>query len=153
MQTFPLRYPGNMLDPDALPRDIYTQVNNLLKLLGLHLADAAIRLHLYEHRELVTDLWSRDEVEHVQGCAHGHAAVAYSYRLACIYAHTVLYALDGIQKALSKLAEIPGVPARLAEVRDADAVRCAAGNRQAPLQRRRESPARGTRRSSPWPYR
>jgi hypothetical protein len=119
MQTFPLRYPGNILDPDALPRDSYAQVNSLLKLLELHLADAAIGLHLYEHRELVPDLWSPDEVEHVQGCAHGHAGVAYGYRLVCIHAHTVLYALDGIQKALSKLAEIPGVPARLAEVRDA----------------------------------
>jgi hypothetical protein len=119
MQTFPLRYPGSVLDPDALPRDSYTQVNNLLKLLELHLADAAVGLHLYEHCELVPDLWSPDEVEHVQGCAHGHADVAYGYRLACIHAHTVLYALDGVQKALSKLAEIPGVPARLAEVRDA----------------------------------
>jgi hypothetical protein len=119
MQTFPLRYPGNLIDPDALPRDSYTQVSELLKLLELHLADAAVGLHLYGHRELVPDLWSRDQVDHVQGCAHGHADVAYSYRLACIHAHTVLYALDGIQKALSKLAEIPGVPPRLAEVRDA----------------------------------
>lgn len=119
MQTFPLRYPGNMIAPEALPRDSYTQVNNLLKLLELHLANAAIGLHLFQHRELVPDLWSADEVEHVQGCAHGHADVAYSYRLALIHAHTVLYALDGIQKALNKLAEIPGVPARLAEVRDA----------------------------------
>jgi hypothetical protein len=119
VQTFPLRYPGNMLDPDALPRDSYTQVNNLLKLLELHLADAAIGLHLFGHWQLVPDLWSSDEVEQVQGCAHGHADVAYSYRLACIHAHTVLYALDRIQKALNKLAEVPGVPARLAEVRDA----------------------------------
>lgn len=119
MQTFPLRYPGNMLDPNALPRDSCTQVNSLLELLELHLANAAIGLHLCQHRELVPDLWSPDEVGHVQGCAHGHADVAYSYRLACIHAHTVLYALDGVQKALNKLAEIPGVPARLAEIRDA----------------------------------
>lgn len=119
MQTFPLRYPGNMLDPDALPHDSYTQVNNLLKLMELHLTDATIGLHLFAHRQLVPDLWASDEVERVQGCGHGHADVAYSYRLACIHAHTVLYALDGIQKSLNKLAEVPGVPARLAEVRDA----------------------------------
>lgn len=116
MQTFPLRYPGIMLDPDGLPRDSYTQVNNLLRLLELHLADAAIGLHLFGHCQLVPDLWSSDEVAHVQGCAHGHADVAYGYRLACIHAHTVLYALDGIHKALTKLAAVPGVPARLAEV-------------------------------------
>ena len=119
MRTFPLRYPGNMLDADALPRDSHTQVSSLLKLLELHLADAAIGLHFYEHLQLVPDLWPADEVERVQGCAQGHADVAYSYRAACVHAHTVLYALDGIQKALNKLAEIPGVPARLAEVRDA----------------------------------
>lgn len=119
MQTFPLRYPGIMLDPEALPRDSYKQVSNLLRLLELHLADAAIGLHLYENWQLVPDLWSPDEVEHVQGCAHGHADMSYGYRAACIHAHTVLYALDGIQKALDKLAELPGVPPRLAEVRDA----------------------------------
>ena len=119
MQTFPLRYPGNTLDPDALPQNSYFQVNNLLRLLELHLIDAAIGLHLFGRRQLVSDLWSSDEVEHVRGCAHGHADVAYSYRLACIHAHAVLYALDGIQKALNKLAEVPGVPARVAEVRDA----------------------------------
>jgi hypothetical protein len=119
MQTFPLRYPGNMLDPDALPRDSYSQVNKLLRLLEFHLADAAIGLHLYQHHQLVPDLWSPDELKHVQGCAHGHANVAYTYRVACVHAHTVLYALDGIQKALDKLAGIPGVPARLTEVRDA----------------------------------
>jgi hypothetical protein len=113
MQPFPLRYPGAMLHWD-LPRDAHTQASSLLRLLEIQLADAVTGLDLFEQA-------INNQVRLTSDCAHAHVGSDgyYQLRLPCIHAHTVLYALDGIRKALDKLTGIPGLPAEITAIRDA----------------------------------
>jgi hypothetical protein len=81
------------------------QAGSLLRLLEIHLADAAVGLDLFDQA-------SENPVRLTPHCYEGHVSADgyYQLRLPCVHAHTVLYALDGIQKALDRLAEISGLP-------------------------------------------
>jgi len=100
MEVFPLEYPGIWLD--GLDQKQSHRVQSLLHVCESHVADAAVGLALF------TEARSRGRVP-VSG-----VPTSYTFRLPFIHAHTVLYALDGIAKALGALQQEPGVPEGIA---------------------------------------
>jgi len=101
VKVFDLRYPGTWLNgmSDA---GLRTQVDTLFHVLTSHLADAAVGLAMFE--EAVPTLRAAQP-------AQGNAPRSYLHRLPFIHAHTVLYALDAIDKMLGVLARTSGLPA------------------------------------------
>jgi len=98
MDVFPLHYPGTWLD--GLTDDKRPTVEAMLRVCETHVNDAAVGLALFAAAipPPAPEGWPR----------------GYAFRLPFIHAHTVLYALDGVEKALHVLARVQGLPGAVA---------------------------------------
>jgi hypothetical protein len=107
VKVFDLRYPGTRLD-GVSDAELRFQVETLFNVLASHLADAAVGLAMFEEA-VSTPRPARP--------APGSPPRSYLHRVPLIHAHTVLYALDAIDKMLGVLARTSGLPAGITAAR------------------------------------
>lgn len=112
VRIFELRYPGTWIE-GLQSEKVAFQASNLLSALETDLADAAVALELFEQAQATF----RQYME--RGADSGGVPVQYRRRLPFLYAHALLFALDGIAKVLEKLKSIPGLPTPVARACDA----------------------------------
>jgi hypothetical protein len=117
MQLFGVHYPGSTiigLSPEAAFR-----ARTLLSLGETHLIDSALALPMFElarnallRRHIAVE--NTDPVVDTRGLAS--LPPQYLHRLPFVHAHTILYGLDGISRALQRLASTDGAPSGLTRI-------------------------------------
>lgn len=118
MKYFGVHYPGTQLD--GLNPETARDIESLLRVCEDHLIDAGLALAMFEFARAQLVKTFPGSAEEVSDAAifEGELPRQYRHRLPFLHAHSVLYALDGVKRALAALAREAGLSPTISDASD-----------------------------------
>lgn len=115
MKLYGVHYPGTWLD--GLDQERAHDIQSLLRVCENHLIDAGLALAMFNDARTQLEMSIRGSGVEASDAEifDGELPRNYRHRLPFVHAHTVLYALDGVKRALAVLANEAGLPPAISE--------------------------------------